>query len=246
MYRALLIISLFIIPNFQNKIIAQSNYYKLAHDTVYRINRLLNKPYQHCFLNSKDSTQQIVERPDTFPYLRYSTEARIRYVNFEIDSMYKTAKKARKEKRYQDEKQSDFFNLSKIEIEKRYGLIWKIADLFDTSLCSNDYNFWAEITFRVNCKGQIYDLRITRNNEINDSKYNLEEFYKFSYALYKVLLIMRDEFQLSAITMKNEKNNLNLKEVKLKISTENKIVIVRTEKNNYYSGNIYTSTAKVK
>jgi hypothetical protein len=209
-----------------SNIFAQKRNAQLLDDTLANINRLLHKDYQHCFTNSNDSTERVTNAPDTIPYLKYSTPARWKYVEFEIDSLSKLAKKAKKEKRYQDEKYSDYQDLSKFEIERRYGIIWKIADLFDTTLCSNDYDFNADIVFNVNCQGKIYNIKLIKGWSVNDSKYHLSESYKFAFAVYKVMLTLRDNIILNPPSMKGDKN-LNYRSHTININSKRKVVFLR-------------------
>jgi hypothetical protein len=218
-------IFLFILISSSN-IFAQKRNAQLLDDTLANINRLLYKNYQHCFTNSNDSTERITNSPDTLPYLKYSTPSHWKYVELEIESMSKLAKKAKKEKRYEDEKYSDYQDLSKFEIERRYGIIWKIADIFDTTLCSNDYDFSVDIRFDVNCHGNIYNIKITKGWSVNESKYQLTESYKFAFAVYKVMLTLRDNTILNPPSMKGEKN-LNYRSHTININSKRKEVFLR-------------------
>jgi hypothetical protein len=237
---------LFILISSSN-IFAQNRNAQLLDDTLHKINRLLYKSYQHCFTNSYDSTESVTNHPDTIPYLKYSTISRWKYVEFEIDSLSKLAKKAKKEKRYEDEKYSDYQDLSKFEIERRYGIIWKIADLIDTTLCSNDYEFSVDIRFDVNCHGNIYNIKIIKGWSVNDSKHHLNESYKFAFAVYKVMLTLRDKILLNPPFMEGEKN-LNYRSHTINIKSKGKVVIVnqKQSKQNFPFGCCYTTTKHVR
>lgn len=81
-----------------NILLSQDHNDRLLSDTISKVNLLLYQNYQYCFTNPKDSTKRVTYKPDTIPYLRYSTPSRLKYVQFEIDSMSKLSKKAKKKK----------------------------------------------------------------------------------------------------------------------------------------------------
>lgn len=137
--------------------------------------------------------------------------------------------------------------MSKFEIERRYGILWKIADNFDTSLCSYDYDSRARICFDVNCKGKIYNIRIKDEWTINNSKYHLNESYRFVFALYKTMLTLRDNIELSAPTMKGEKS-LNYESFAIDISSKKKEVYVYHRGDGYETpmGCCYTTNTQLK
>lgn len=70
--------------------------------------------------------------------------------------------------------------------EKKIGLVKFIENNFNKSACSKDYDFSIDVIFNVNCRGEIYDIKfMNKTDYLTDSQYYIDEFYKFTNAVYE-------------------------------------------------------------
>ncbi len=69
---------------------------------------------------------------------------------------------------------------------KNTGIVKYIYETFNNAACSKEYNFSIRVIFKVNCRGEIYDVRFkTDTDKPLKAKYCLDEFYKFTNAVYE-------------------------------------------------------------
>jgi len=69
---------------------------------------------------------------------------------------------------------------------KHFEIVKYIYQTFNKTACSKDYNFKIDVIFKVNCRGEIYDVRFINHTDfLTDAKYCLDEFYKFSNAVFE-------------------------------------------------------------
>lgn len=61
-----------------------------------------------------------------------------------------------------------------------------IYQTFNKTACSKDYNFKIVVIFKVNCRGEIYDVKFINNTDfLTEAQYCLDEFYKFSNGVFE-------------------------------------------------------------